>query len=135
MQDSFEAFLVRLTAKITDAYTVGVTLEEAEKLACEFLAAQIEVAETLRDADLDSRMKKSGVKAVRAAVYMEAATKGEKKPSDVLLEAHVNMNDLVAGEQRAFDEAEVERDRLQNYLNIFRDAHIHFRAVAKGRFE
>lgn len=128
-------FINELEAKIVDSYENGVTLEGAEKLAGEFLVAQIHISKELKKSDLNSRMRKSGVKAVRAAIYMEAATKGDKKPSDVMLEAGVNMNELVQGEQNAFDEAEAERDELERLYNICREAHVHFRAIAKGRFE
>lgn len=124
-----------LETKIQNAYTEGVTLDEAEKLASEFLYAQLQISTHLKTADLDSRMRKTGVKAVRAAIYMDAATKTDKKPSDVLLEATVNMNELVQGEQNDFDKAEADRDELERYYNIFREAHIHFRGIAKGKFE
>lgn len=124
-----------LTDKIKNTYEEGVTLEQAEKLAGEFLHAMLIVSEELRNADLDSRMKKTGVKAIKSAVYMEAATKTDKKPSDTFLDAVVNMDKLVMDEQKCFDEAEVEKDALQNHLNIFREAHLHFRTIAKGRFE
>lgn len=131
----FKRLCQSLGAKIQSAYTEGVTLDEAEKLASEFLYAQLQVSERLKAADLDSRMRKTGVKAVRAAIYMDAATKTDKKPSDVLLEATVNMNELVQGEQNDFDAAEADRDELERHYNIFREAHIHFRGIAKGKFE
>lgn len=127
--------IIELSDKIKNTYEEGVTLEQAEKLAGEFLNAQLLIAQELSNADLDARMKKSGVKAIKAAVYMEAATKGDKKPSDTFIEAVVNMDKIVMGEQEGLDSAEVERDALQNYLNIFKEAHIHFRSIAKGRFE
>lgn len=131
----FETLIKKLEDKITDSYTEGVTLEQAERLAGEFLAAQLAVSTQLKKADLDSRMRKTGVKAVRAAIYLEGATKGEKKPSDVLLAAQVDSDQLVIGEQKAYDEAEVEKDELDRYYNIFREAHVYFRGIAKGRFE
>lgn len=120
---------------IESAYNQGVTLPEAEKLAARFLSAQMTIAQALQDADLNARMKKTGVKAIKAAIYMEAATKDPKKPSDTLLEHLVNMNALVMNEQSGMDTAEVELDNLQNYFNIFREGHIFFRGIAKGRFE
>ncbi len=120
---------------IKDTYERGVTLEEAEKLAGRFLHAQMLVAEELQKADLDSRMKKSGTKAIKAAVYLEFATKDPKKPSDVLLSALVDTNEMVQKSQQFLDEAEVSRDDLQNHLSIFKEAHLHFRAISKGRFE
>ena len=121
-----------LIADIQKSYEEGVTVEEAERLAGKFLHAQIMVSEELRKADLDARMRKSGVKAVRAAVYMSNATKSEKKPSDTYLEAIINMDEIVIGEQKALDEAEVLVDQLKTHLSVFKEAHIHFRSIAKG---
>jgi hypothetical protein len=131
---TFEEMCAELEVEIENAYTEGTTLEQAERLAARFLKAQLAVSRELQKADLDSRMRKSGVKAIRAAVYMEAATKGDKKPSDVLLEHLVNSDDIVSGEQRRFDEAEANRDGLERYYNIFSNAHVFFRNSAKGQF-
>lgn len=135
MSTPFDMLCQDLTKKIRDSYESGVTLDEAEKLAGEFLYAQIQVSVELKKADLSSRMRKSGLRAIRAAIYMEAATKDPKKPSDVMLEQMVNLNDIVQGEQTGFDEAESELDELERYYNIFREAHIFFRGVSKGKFE
>lgn len=124
-----------LAKDIQDAYEQGVTLEQAERLAAKFLGAQIEVAEKLKNMDLDARMRKAGTKAAKAAVYLDEATKTEKKPSDVFLQALVDSNELVLGEQKRLDEAEVSRDELQNYFNIFKDAHIYFRGIGRGKYE
>lgn len=124
-----------LEKEIQNSYESGVTLEQAEKLAGKFLHAQILVANELADSDLDSRMKKQGTKAIKAAIYMEAAKAGEKKPTEAMLAAIVDQHEVVIGEQKAFDAAEVKRDKLQNYLNIFKESHVHFRTIARGRFE
>lgn len=128
LMDQFE----ELTKDIQRSYEEGVTVEEAERLAGKFLHAQIMVSEEYRKADLDARMRKAGVKSVRAAVYMTNATKTDKKPSDTYLEAIINMDELVLGEQRGLDEAEVLVDQLRTYLSVFKEAHIHFRSIAKG---
>lgn len=124
----------KLTNKIKDSYETGVTMEEAEKLAGEFLHAQLEVASQLKVADLDARMRRSGVKAVKAGVYLDAVQKSDKKPSDVMLTAIVDTDETVKTEQDAYDASEVDKDYLENVLNILRDAHIHFRTIAKGNF-
>jgi len=126
--------ITNLEEKIKKSYEQGVTMEEAERLAGEFLGAQIVVAEELREHDLNSRMRKSGLKALKAGVYLENALKDAKKPSDVLLQNIVDFDKLVQSEQRLFDEAEVERDYLQNIYSICKEAHIHFRGIAKGSF-
>lgn len=128
-------FVKGLEDKIVNSYEAGVTLDEAERLSGEFLAAQMRISSELKKSDLDSRMRKSGVKAVRAAIYMDTATKGDKKPTEAQIAATVDMNELVSGEQRAFDEAEADRDELERLFNICINAHIHFRQLSKGRFD
>lgn len=119
---------------IVEAYEGGVTMEQAERYAARFLAAQVKLSQSLLTADLDSRMRKAGLKAVKAAVYLENATKGDKKPSDVLLAAVVDSDTLVSGEQEAFDNAEAGKDNLERLYSICREAHVYFRGVAKGSF-
>jgi hypothetical protein len=123
-----------LESQIQHAYTESLTLNEAERLAARFLEAQMLTARVYANADLDARMKKSGVKAIKAAVYMEAATSGDKKPSDVMLNATVDLSKLVQDEQRALDEAEVTRDRIKAYSDVFIQAHVYFRQMSKGNF-
>lgn len=131
----FAVQLKELEKDIQNAYESSPTIEEAEKLAAKFLIAQLSVGAELAKADLDARMRKTGLKAVKAAVYLEAATKGDKKPSDVLIGAIVDSDKVVSETQDGFDRAEVYRNEFENYLSVFRDAHIYFRTLAKGRFE
>lgn len=119
---------------IIRTYESGTTLDEAERLAARFLSAQMSVSSALRDLDLTARMAKSGVKAVRAAVYLSEVQKADKKPSDVLLAAIVDSDEIVSSEQTRLDTAEVDRDDLERYYNIFREAHIYYRGISKGRF-
>jgi hypothetical protein len=135
LESTFKQLCETLEAQIQDSYTNGVTLDGAEKLAGEFLHAQIKVSGELKGADLDSRMRKTGLKSIKAAIYMDAATKGEKKPTEAALAAIVDMNDIVQGEQKAFDEADVNKAELERYYDIFREAHIYYRGIAKGKFE
>lgn len=125
----------KLEEKIVSAYEDGVSLDEAEKLAGVFLEAQIKVSRSLASADLDGRMRKSGLKAVKAAVYMDAASPkdpGAKRPTEAALSAIIDSHELVGSEQDAFDKAEVLRAELERYYNIFREAHIFYRSVARG---
>lgn len=123
-----------LENKIKNTYTQGTTTEEAEKLAAEFLHAQMLISAELATVDLDARMKKSGVKAVKAAVYIEACSKSDKKPTESALEHTISLNEAVQVEQDKLDIAEVDRDNLTRYYNIFRDGHIYYRGIAKGSF-
>lgn len=131
---NFEKLCQTLELEIESSYTEGVTMEQAEKLAGQFLQAQMQVSVELKKSDLDSRMRKSGLKAVKAAVYMEVCNKSEKKPTEGALEHMINMNGLVSEEQNALDSAEVIRDELERYYNIFINAHIYYRGIAKGNF-
>lgn len=128
-------FCTNLENKIETSYKEGTTVEGAERLAAEFLHAQLLVSSALKKVDLDARMKKSGVKGVRAAVYLEKAKEGDKKPSDVMLNALVDTNEIVQKQQDLLDTAESDRAELERYYDIFCNAHIFYRGIAKGRFE
>jgi len=130
----FEKMCEGLENEIQASYETGVTSESAEKLAGEFLFAQFKVSAEIKAVDLDARMRKAGLKAVKASVYMEAATKSEKKPTEAMIEAIINSTPLVNSEQAELDKAEVTRDSLERYYSIFREAHIHFRTICKGNF-
>ncbi len=132
---NFKDYCKQLEAKIQSSYESGVTLEQSEKLAAEFLHAQMKVSEELKTADLDSRMRKSGVKAVRAAIYAETCSKADKKPTEAQIEHTINSNEIVQNEQLELDKAEVSRDDLERYFSIFKESHIYFRNVSKGRFD
>ncbi len=123
-----------LEAKIIASYVEGVTMEQAERLAGEFLSAQLLVSEKLKKSDLDSRLRKSGLKAVRAAAYMNACEKSEKKPTEAALAALIDTDETVSAEQEELDKAEVERDNLKRYFDVFNQAHVHYRSIAKGSF-
>lgn len=135
MKPELKTLCEELTNDIRGAYESGTTLEEAERLAAKFLFGQIQVASALQVADLDARMRKNGVKAIKSAVRTEEVRKHEKKPTESSLDDVVNLNEIVSSEQNSYDEAEVAKDYLENTLSVFRDAHIYFRGIAKGRFE
>ena len=129
-----EKFFAECEQAIKDAYESSVTQDEAEKLAAKFLHAQLKVSAALRDADLDARMKKSGLKAVKAQTYVEECGKYDKKPTEAQLEAAINLSELVNKSQDEFDSAEVNRDYLLNLLSVFREGHQYYRAIFKGTF-
>jgi hypothetical protein len=130
--EKFLKYCDELGKDIAASYEGGTTLDQAEKLAANFLSAQLLVVGKMHAADMDARMRKVGVKAIRSAVYMDAATTGDKKPSDVFIEAKVNLDALVQTEQKSFDEAEAYKDALYNYYNVFREAHIYYRGISRG---
>jgi hypothetical protein len=124
-----------LAADVQRAYDEGVSLEEAERLAAKFLGAQMRIAEELARVDLDARMKKNGLKAIKSRVYMDAATSGDKKPAENFLENLVNLSTDVCVSQDMYDESDSRKESLSVYLGIFKDAHIYFRGIAKGKYE
>lgn len=132
----FKEMLRSLELKIQSSYESGVTVDEAEKLASEFLYAQIQVSTELSKSDLSSRMRKSGVKAIRAAIYSDICSKNDgKKPTESSLEHSINLNELVRSEQDDLDRSEVDRDELERYYTILLNAHIHYRSISRGKFE
>lgn len=129
------SFIKELEAEIEKSYSEGVTLEEAERLAGKFLVAQLQVSRELQKADLDSRMRKTGVKAIRSAVYLNIVKNAEKKPTESQIEATINVDDIVSKEQESFDIAESSKAELERIFDVLINAHIFFRSLSKGRFE
>lgn len=130
----FKEMCEELEAIIQTAYTEGFTLAENEKLAARFLHAQLSVSAELKIASLDARMRKSGVKAIRAATYMGICAGSDKKPTENMIESMINTTGEVNVEQIALDQAESEAEDLKRYYDIFANAHIFFRGCAKGNF-
>jgi hypothetical protein len=124
-----------LEQKIINSYVEGVTITQAEGLAGEFLEAQIKVSEELKQLDLNARLIKDSVKETRAKVFLAEATKTDKKPSDSMLQAYVDSNEKVLLDQTTLADAEASRDELYRMFSIFQNAHLHFRAIAKGKFD
>jgi len=123
-----------LEARLIKSYESGVTMEEAESLAARFLVAQLSVSKELKIRDLDARTRKSGLKAIRAAVYLEIVQGVEKRPTVDQIAATVDSHEIVQQEQNALDLAEVDRADLERYFDIFTNAHIFYRGVSKGNF-
>lgn len=124
-----------LEDKIRESYESGVSLDEAEKLASQFLHAQLQISTELTKVDLDARMKKSGLKAIRAKAYLDIISGADKKPTEAQISAVIDSDEIVGAQQQMLDEAETKRGELERYYDILNNAHIHYRGVAKGRFE
>lgn len=124
-----------LEDKIRESYESGVSLDEAEKLASQFLHAQLQISTELTKVDLDARMKKSGLKAIRAKAYLDIISDAVKKPTEAQISAVIDSDEIVGAQQQMLDEAETKRGELERYYDILNNAHIHYRGVAKGRFE
>ncbi len=120
---------------IETAYEQGVSMAEAEKLAAKTLVIRLELSQELKRVDLDSRMKKHGVKVTRADAYMTELKKHDKKPVESFLDATITMDKNVIEAEHDYAKADVQREMIQNYLDIFKDAHIYFRGIAKGSYE
>src|ERR1700677_4305759 len=116
---NFNEFIENLSNKIKASYEENVTLDDAEKLAAEFLCAQIILSDKLRKCDLDAKMRKTGVESISAAIRLEASKAELKKPSEGALDAMVAVNELVQNERNSLSEAETERNNLQRYFDIF----------------
>jgi hypothetical protein len=125
----------QLEQKIIQSYQEGVTPLTGETLAAEFLAAQISVSEEIKRASIKARLSKSVVKEERGKLLYKEATTPEKKPSDTLLNALVDSNIDILACQMAYDKDEETANELERLYNIFREAHIFYRGVAKGKFD
>jgi len=121
-----------LEQQIMDVYDNGVSTELAERLAARCLVAQLSVSKELRNRDLDARNRKSGLKAIRAAIRLDITKSSEKKPTESTIDAMVDTDTLVSGEQAAFDLSEVERNELERLYDTFGNSHIFFRGITRN---
>lgn len=131
MSKSYEV----LVEEIKKTYEVGVSLDEAERLAALALLAADELNRDLRGCDLDVRMRKSGLKAIKATVRSNEISKHDRKPSEGVLEDVVALDPTTREEQDAFDRAEAHKNYLENNLSVANNGHIYYRGIAKGRID
>lgn len=134
MNEEFMQMCDDLESEIVRSYTETISIPQAENLAGKFLTAQLQVSRELQIAELDSRMKKSGAKAVAASVFLNTAKSGDKKPSDNLIAATVDSDKIVCEQRDSYDRADVYVNTLERYYDIFREAHIFFRGQARQSF-
>jgi hypothetical protein len=124
-----------LIEEIEKASEEGLTLEHAEKVAGQALFVMNSLSLKLTVADKDRRMRKRGLKAIKSAVRLEEVKKHDKKPTEGALEDAVNLNELVAGEEEAFDVSDISKEELERQFSIAKESHLYFRGVSRGRFE
>lgn len=135
MEKMKNKMFVELEAEIKKAYIDGVSQDRAEMLAGKFLHAQLMISDHIKKLELDRRMRKRGLKALKSAIRTAEIEANDKKPSENVLEDCVNLNEGYKEEEKAFDEAQVNVDDLERMYGIFKDGHVFFRGIAKGRFE
>lgn len=135
MKNNFKTICEELESKIKEIYDSGISLEDAERLSAKFIHGMMLVSEELKAASLDARMRKSGMKALRAALYLSEVQKGDKKPTEAMLTAILDSNEVIQHEQQLLDEAEVNKEDLERKYDISLNGHIYTRGVAKGRME
>jgi hypothetical protein len=121
-----------LKKAIQQAYEEGVSLEDAERHAARCLDAQIGLNEVIQTSALDARLKKNGYKTLRASNYLAIVQASDKKPTEAAIDATLSTTPEVTAAEDAYQTAEIETEALKRYFDIFRDAHIYFRGVAKG---
>lgn len=131
IRQDLQDYCKSLEQNILDAYEQGVTITDAEKLGAKSLHVQLAISAELAVVDLNRRMRKRGLKAIKSAVRMEEIKKHDKKPTEGYLDDIVNLSELVSGEENGFDDAEVEKEELERLFGVFHEAHLYFRNLAK----
>lgn len=124
-----------LEQKIIQTAQEGVTPMVAETIAAEFLSAQIQVSEELKVTAIKAKLLKSILKEERAKLLYKEATTPDKKPSDSILQAVVDKDQNVLYCQKNFDTGEEDAKELERLYDIFRESHIYYRGVSKGKFD
>lgn len=113
----------------------GITLDHAERVAGLALSTMNQLSEQLLITERNRRMRKAGLKAIKAATRQEEIKKHDRKPTESQLDDVLALNALVQQEEDGFDDAEVETELLERQFGIAKECHLYFRSVSRGRFE
>jgi hypothetical protein len=124
-----------LEQKIINSYVEGVTASQAENIAGEFIEAQIKASEELKEESLRHRLLKADLKEISARLFYNEATKGDKKPSDSLLQSIVDKDPEVKEATQQYILAEEKANELFRLIDIFKQAHYHFEKISNGKFD
>lgn len=122
----------KLTFEIQKSEEQSITINEAERNAALSLAAMVELSAWLKIEDKNRRMRKSGLKAIKAAIRLEAVQKQEKKPTEGALEDLVNVNPDYRAAEELYDDAEATVAELDRQFDISRESHLYFRTISKA---
>ena len=122
----------QLVDQIGKAANETVTIEDAERIAGFSLFVMNSLSEQLKTLDIERRMRKSGLKAIKSATRITETKKHDKKPTEGALDDAVNTNELVISEEQAFDDAEVETEETKRQYDIAAESHLYFRSLMKG---
>jgi hypothetical protein len=123
-----------LVLEIQKASEEGVTMEHAERVAATSLFVMNALSERLTLLDKERRMRKRGLKAIKSAVRTEEVKRHDKKPTESQLEDVINLSPIVASEEEAFDNSDINADELERQFGIAKESHLFFRSVSKGTF-
>lgn len=121
-----------LLEQIKKASEDNITITEAERTAALALDTMDEISDELTIVDKNRRMRKSGLKALKAAIRLEAVQKNEKKPTEGALEDLVAVSIDYRSAEEEYDDAEVLQAELDRHFDISKESHIYFRGVAKA---
>lgn len=121
-----------LIQSLETTYQGGITLGEAEKLAAKALFVMDQLSRELVTKEGDRRLRKAGVKAIRAAIRIAEVKKYDKKPTESQLEDVLNTSEIVLAEESAFDSAEVDSEAYERMYSIAKEIHVYYRGVARG---
>ena len=131
---NFKEYCDNLEIKIQATYLGNLTMDQAEKLALEFLAAEMAIAKELTKADMSARMYKSALKATKAEFYLKEVKAVEKKPTEAMLAATIDSAEQIKELQAELDTAEVELAEMERIYDVAKNAQVTYRGIAKGSF-
>lgn len=125
----------KLQARIQEVYEDGVTVTKSEDITHELADAEFKLVTMITPLDMDVRMRKHGVKQIRAAVYLDIIKNSEKKPTESQLAAMVDSDALVTEAQNSYDEAESLLAEAERLLDAVHNSQVVFRTLMKeGNF-
>lgn len=124
--------IVELETKMRIFYDTDFSISECEKLSSLACVLMMEIASELKRLDLDSRNRKTLLKAQRGSEYIDLLKTQDKKPTEAYLEHSLNISKEIINQQNQIDDLESEKLYYERMISTCEHAHVFFRGVAKN---
>jgi hypothetical protein len=121
----------QLQKRVSEVYENGTTVSQSEEITHELADAEFKLVTMITPLDLDARMRRHGVKQIRAAVYLDIIKNSEKKPTEAQIAAMVDSDSLVSDAQKGYDGAEAALAEAERLLDAVHNSQVVFRTLMK----
>jgi hypothetical protein len=126
-----EVFTDALNYYMSKVYSGSFDVSKAERVASLALSAQIEISDLLSDAECRVKQAKYDVELVESEVALRIRSEAETRITEVALKQKVIIDSSVTSAKNKILKCEKNSKKWNYVFNIFKEAHIFFRNLAK----